>query len=124
MHEKTSEFLEAVGASKCMNDASSETCAEALLDEIEELVAEAMTLRRSYRHALRGEEDDELRGRLGGYESKLGAVDRDAGKLLQALETFRTTVSHMKRADRRLRLWVEDHEFVGDSDRNDPGPPE
>ena len=114
MNDATKAFIEAVGASKCMNDESAERCAEALLDEIEDATAEAMSLRRLYRRAHREEEDPELAGRLGGYGSKLGALDRDAGKLLKALETFRTTVAHMKRADQRLRQWIEDHNATPD----------
>lgn len=116
LHDQTKVFLEAVTTSKCMNDEAAEACAEALLDEIEEAVAEAMTLRRLYRRAKRKEDDQELGGRLHGYESKLGALDRDARNLLKALEQFRKTVSDMKRADRRLRAWIKVHE---DSDRND-----
>ncbi len=110
MHDSTKEFLEAVRASKCMNDDAAEACAEALLDEIEAAVSETIGLRRLYRRAKRADEDQELTGRLHGYESKLGALDRDAGNLLKALETFRKTVSDMKRADRRLAEWVEAHE--------------
>lgn len=110
MKEKTRIFLDAVGASKCMNDDAAEVAAEALLDEIEAGAAEAMGLRRLYRSAARNEEDEELQGRIGGYESKLGALERDGMNLLKALETFRATVSHMKRADRRLQEWIEAHE--------------
>ncbi len=115
MHEKTTGFLAAVRASKCMNDDAAEVCAEALLDEIEEAAADAMALRRLYRQAARAEEDVELIGRLNDYESKLGALDRDGAKLLKALETFRTTVSHMKRADRHLQEWLEIHEAADGS---------
>lgn len=110
LNDKTRVFLDAVKASKCMNDDDAEVAAEVLLDRIEESVADAMTLRRLYRHAARSEEDDELASHIHGYESELGALDRDGGKLLQALETFRTTISHMKRADRRIREEIEARE--------------
>lgn len=103
MHQNTKAFVEKLGSARVCQGHAALPNVELMEDEVEELQIEVMRLRREHRKATADETDPDVRGRFHEYESRLGAVEREAKALLEPLARLRKAVLDLTEAHPRIQ---------------------
>ena len=103
MHDRTAAFVERLGGSPVARGRDAIPNVLGVEDEVEEVIIEVMRLRREHRAAMADEPDPEIRGRAHEWESRLGAIEREARKLLEPLAALRKALQDLAEAHPRIQ---------------------
>lgn len=102
MKPETVHLLNRVRDSTANGDQSTLSTIESALMKIAELTSEAYSIMVDYQNMEFSEDDDNIRGALGEYEQKFGALERTGKELRDKWKRMRRILNEIKSLDDRL----------------------